>query len=88
MSCLDGSTDGDARRALEDALRSFVVFVPLLMDISEELRDAHYVHFPGGIEASVVEIGKGADGRGEMTGETDRTIEQVGIGRWYFIHGI
>lgn len=47
----------------------------MLLLIAEELGDASDEHFPGGVKAGIVQIGKMAYGRGEMTRESDGAVE-------------
>lgn len=47
----------------------------MLFRIAEEYGDTFDVHFPGGIEASIVQMREMTYGRREMARETDGTVE-------------
>jgi hypothetical protein len=89
MARLDAGPHSDRSRALEDALRSFVTSVPTLIVVAEINRDALQVHFPSGIQPGVVEVGEASHCGGEVTGEADGSVEEIGeFGRLFIFGGV
>src|ERR1700729_2050794 len=76
---LNTRTDEDRCRALKYALCRFVMTIPVLNFVAEDLWDTFDVHFPCGIETRVVNGGEMTHSRGEMTRITNWAIKEIRI---------